>query len=411
MKRLCTIFCYVGLILIAGTPQSFASETKEPIKVAFAAELTGAFADFSMPCVSALQIAVDEINQKGGVLGRPLELIVVDTKGKPDVGVSTARELIVNQKITVLAGACSGAVTLAMAEVAEQYKIPQLAFPTGTNVVAPRFNKYLFMVSQTADLCGFALGEYLASKPFKTYYTIGLDYIYGHQLVEYTWSRLKERKPQVVKVGEAWPKIATEDYTPYITAILAKKPDAVIAGMAGIDDTNFMKQAKGFGYFDQVQHATVIGLSYNNRVPAGKSFPENVIGGSHYDERYYEGKYPAYKSFNEKFDRKAGDYKYFYGTSHVAYDTMYLLVGAIKKAGSTQADKLVEALENSQVDGTRGKIEMLGKTHRLANPWLVGVSTYEKGFPYAVLKDIKEYRGLKYMLSDQAIMEGWHKAK
>ena len=392
----------------SGTPAT-AAQTGSPIKIAYVSDMTGVFADYSIPAQFGMQIAIEEINAAGGLLGRQVQTIVRDSKGDPNVGTSEARDVILNQGIDILCGATSGAVTLAMAEVAQQQKIVHLAFPTGTNVLEGKFNHYLFMMGTTADLTSFTVATYLADLPYKNYYTIGLDYVFGHQLRDYAWQRLTKLRPDVKKIDEAWPKVGTEDYTPYVTAIISAKPDAVIAALPGIDDSNFIKAASGFGYFDKVKHVTLIGGNLSTVVPFGKDFPKGVIGGSNYALPYALDKYPVGKTFIDKYNARAGNYKWYLNNAFIAYDAIRMLAKAIEQSKATRGDALITAIENSKIDGGRGTLEMRPATHLLMNPGYVGVTAFTPDYPFAVLDNAKEYRGLDYMLSDQQIEAGWKK--
>jgi branched-chain amino acid transport system substrate-binding protein len=285
-----------------------------------------------------------------------------------------------------------------------------LAFPTGTNVVASKQNPYLFMMGMTAAVQGYGLGDYLSKLPYTKYYIIGSDYVYGHQLIDYAWGRLTKINNKGTKMGEAWPASGAADFTPYITAILSAKPEAVLAALPGIDDSNFIKQAKGFGYFDKVVHTTVMGLSPSVTVAFGKDMPTGIIGGSNYDSIYCEQKYAEAKAFNAKYNAKAGNYTNVYGDAQEAYDAGRALFAAIQAAGTTAADKLIPVLENVKLaTGPRGDAYMLPATHRFVQSCYVGVTTYIPDCKYAVLKDTKEYKGLDFLMSDAEIMAGWKK--
>ena len=121
MKR--NVIPAVILLMACGVLSTLGTATaQEPIKIGVLYGLGGAAAPYTKPAVSGHEMAVDEINAKGGVLGRKLQLVVRDDQSKPDVGVREARDLILKEKVNFLSGIIHSGVALAVSEVAKEHK-------------------------------------------------------------------------------------------------------------------------------------------------------------------------------------------------------------------------------------------------------------------------------------------------
>ena len=261
-----------GLMLVAGlilalvvTMTPGAALAEKPIKIGLIDCYTGGAAAFTKPALIAWQMVIDEFNANGGLNGRKIELITRDSKFKADEAVAHARELILKERVDFLAGTISSSAALAVSEFArKKKKIFMVHISRSHRITGEKGHKYLFRGCPSAAIEGIAGGYYAASKPFKKWYIIGDDYEYGHSIADNFWKGLTKFKPEVEKVGEVWPKLKETDYTPYLTALMAKKPEAVYAAFGASGLISFMKQAKLFGLFDKVP---VFAFGINPRGP------------------------------------------------------------------------------------------------------------------------------------------------
>lgn len=378
-----------------------ATAQPKPFKIGYVGGLTGPFAVYNVPALAGIKYAIEEINQEGGFQGRPIELIVRDGKERPDVSLSEARNLVQKEGVTILVAGTSTAMVLAVSAFAKEQKVLFMPAPTAGQVCGKEGHRYIFKpANNNSDMLGFAMGEYISEKPWKKYYLIGSDYIVGHEGIGYVWERLKEKKPDVEKVGEFWPKMTERDFTSYITAIMKANPDAVIGMLPGTAGIDFIRQAKGFGFFKKIQYVNLL-LATADLVALGKETPEGIIGISEYAFPYCGEKYPIAKRIQERYDRDHKDHDY--TTMVVGYDTMLFLKEAVRKAGSLDVEKIIDALEGLTIETAVGRIKCLEYSHRGAVPVFAGVTTFDRKYPFAILKDIKVYQGEKIMISEDEI--------
>ncbi|MGH7301147.1 MAG: ABC transporter substrate-binding protein, partial [Candidatus Rokuibacteriota bacterium] len=207
------------------------ASAQKPIKVGFPMILSGPGALFGEPASKGAQMFVEELNAKGGVLGRKIELVLRDTKGSADEAVRVSRELILKENVDFLVGTLTSAEGPAVSVVAKENKIVFIApIPKTDQLTAPdKLHPYVFRVSANTTMEGRSAAEIVAKWPVTKVATISPDYAYGQDVTKSFVEHLKKIKPSVQIVDQQWPKLGEPDYTPFINAQMAKKPDAIFS--------------------------------------------------------------------------------------------------------------------------------------------------------------------------------------
>jgi branched-chain amino acid transport system substrate-binding protein len=393
-RRLGLVGMVLGLafvIVIAMTPGSVYA--KKDIKVGIIDCYTGGAAAFTKPALVAWKMVVDEFNAKGGLDGRKIVLITRDSKFKADEALAHARELILKEGVDFLGGTVSSSAALAVSEFAKKKKkIFIVHISRSHRITGEKGHKYVFRACPNAEIEGLAGGAYAAKMPYKKWYIIGDDYEYGHSIGENFWKGLKKFKPDVEKVGEAWPKVKETDYTPYLTALVAKKPDAVYAAFGASGLISFFKQAKLFGLTDKFPvFAFALGDSLFPKV-LKENTPIGVYGATNY--LWYYPDTPANKAFVKKYveytkkSGKADPYPSGIG-AFGGYCAAKFLTDAILKAKSTNTDKVIKALEGLTIKTAIGPIKMRACDHQAVTPAFWGqIAPKKEGQPFPLMKDI-----------------------
>ena len=231
----------------------------------------------------AVQLALDEINGQGGILGRKVEAIFEDDQMKVDRGVQVVKKFIDQDKVDFLIGPTSSAIALALADVVQEPKKILVLTQSATNSLTDaKFNPYLFSTLSNAMMHSRAGAYFLAPKPYKRWMNIGPDYAYGRESWNSFIGKLKELKPEVEVVGELWPKLMEKDFTPFIQKIIEAKPDAVWSSLWGNDAVNFIKQALPTGLFNTVKFAFTDGAALETLIPLGKGMPDGLFVAARY---------------------------------------------------------------------------------------------------------------------------------
>ncbi len=282
MKR--TVIPAVILLIACGVLSAVGTAAaQEPIRIGVLYGLGGAAAPYTKPAVSGHEMAVEEINAKGGVLGRKLQLVVRDDQSKPDVGVREARDLILKEKVNFLSGIIHSGVALAVSEVAKEHKTILLVSIAKTAALTEdKGHRYVFRSTSNSLTEGRAAAILMAQQPFKRYAVTGPDYEYGHRIAEDFVAQLKKLKPDVQIVAEVWPKFGERDFTPHINALLQAKPEMVFSSIWGGDHIAFVKQAKPYGFFQKTQYMAISQADLDVAVPLGAEAPEGMWASANY---------------------------------------------------------------------------------------------------------------------------------
>src|SRR3989337_3011559 len=231
------------LLLAALLALPVAAEAQKPIKVGMPMPLSGPPALFGEPATKGAQMYVEEINAKGGVLGRKIELVPRDTKGNADEAVRVSRELILKENVDFLVGTLTSAEGPAVSVVAKENKIVFIApIPKTDQLTAKEhLHPYVFRVPATTTMQGRSAAEIIAKWPVKRVATISPDYAYGQDVTRAFVEHLKKIAPQMEIVDQQWPKLGEADYTPVIKRQLAQKPDAEFSSLWGGHFVTFAK--------------------------------------------------------------------------------------------------------------------------------------------------------------------------
>jgi branched-chain amino acid transport system substrate-binding protein len=378
-----SILIIVVLALMMWSVPPSPSLAASPIKIGLITDLTGMAFLLAKDNADGAKMAVEEINKAGGVLGRPLELVIRDSALKTDMGIAAARELVVDQKVNFLLGPVSSAVRLAVSDVARQYKIPMIDSIGGSRrLVEDRGHDYFFELSLTTRTEAYGQAVALSKVKGKKLVTISPDYEWGRLEHEGFIQPYKKMRPDVEVVGEYWPKLGEKDYTPYITAILAKNPDVIWSGLWGGDAIGFIKQAKGYGLFEKIAY---MGNTDASALQAlGTEAPEGIYGWDRAPA--YAIDTPAMNAFVKAYQAKNKNIPttwLVYG-----YESVQLVKWGLEKAGSDKPEAWVKAVKGATVPLLRGSITFREFDNVSNSPVYVGRLMKDPKYPHLILKDI-----------------------
>jgi len=364
MKRIAIgLIASAAAVLLAGPVVA-----QNTIKVGVPMPLSGPAALYGEPAVKGMRMFVEEINATGGVLGKKIELVVRDSKASADEAVRVSREMILKENVEFLVGTLTSAEGPAVSTIAKENKIILIAPIPKTDqlTAAKNLHPYVFRTAANTTMEGRSAAEIVATwKDVKKVATIAHDYAYGQDVAESFAEHLKKLRPDVEIVDQQWPKLGEADYTPFINAQMAKKPEAVFSAMWGGHFVTWAKQAKPLGFFDLVQNRVVNGGeagSVEATRALGPDYPFGIWGNS-YDLATYEGQSDAHKKYIERIKAftKEDPPSTWPLTTYVA---MQFLVEGIKKANSVDSDKVAKALLDLTIDTPIGKQTLRASDHQ-----------------------------------------------
>ena len=390
----------VTVLLAAALAAPFAVHAQKPIKVGFPMILSGPGALFGEPALKGAQMYVEEINAKGGVLGRKIELLPRDTKGNADEAVRVARELVLKENVDFLVGTLTSAEGPAVSVVAKENKIVFIAaIPKTDQLTAPdKLHPYVFRVAANTTAEGRSAAEIVAKWPVTRIATMSPDYAYGQDVTKSFVEHLKKIKPSVQIVDQQWPKLGETDYSPFINAQMAKKPEAVFSSLWGGHFVTFAKQAKPLAYFDAIKF-NFIGVgeagSPESTRSAGGDYPVGIWGNS-YDAFYWDGAPAAHKDYTARLAKFLKDERPSSWPIQ-GYIGMQFLAEAIAKAKSTDSDKVSAALKGLTVNTPTGPMTIRAKDHNANRGQLYGKTVMDPKFPFAIMKPMTYIDPLPFM--------------
>jgi len=378
------VFGCLGLLLVLGP----ALAAEKPIKIGVVFIMSGPMGGYGKHGSQAVQLALDEINGQGGILGRQVEAIFEDDQMKVDRGVQVVKKFIDQDKVDFIIGPTSSAIALALAEVVQESKKILVLTQSATNSLTDaKFNPYLFSTLSNAMMQSRAGAYFLADKPYKRWMNIGPDYSYGKESWNSFIGKLKELKPEVEVVGELWPKFMEKDFTPFIQKIIEAKPDAVWSSLWGNDAVNFIKQALPTGVFQSVKFAFTDGAALETLIPLGKSMPDGVYAAARYFFTTPDS--PLNRSFVKTYFERFKEYPDY--MAEETYAGVYFLKAAMERAGTTETEKVIAAIEREPLawETPEGWKIMRKEDHAVVEDVVWGETAFSEKYGFAVLKNLQ----------------------
>jgi branched-chain amino acid transport system substrate-binding protein len=349
---------------------------------------------FLEPYKKGWELAVEEINAKGGVLGRKLEVVSRDDNGNPGDAVRVAEELVSRENVSLLFGTFLSHIGLAVTDFAKQRKVLFVAAePLTDKITWQNGNRYTFRLRPSTYMQAAMLVPEAAKLKKKRWAVVYPNYEYGQSAVATFKQLLKAAQPDVEFVTEQAPALGRIDAGAVVQALADAKPDAIFNVTFGADFAKFVREGTTRGLFkDRVVFSMLSGEPeyldpLKDEAPVGwwvTGYPWYSIKSSEHDAflRAYQGKYKEYPRLG----------------SVVGYSTVMSIAAAIKKAGSTDTDKLIAAFKGLKVDTPFGPIVYRASDHQSTMGAYVGVTAL--GASGGVMKDFRYVDGTTVLPSD-----------
>jgi branched-chain amino acid transport system substrate-binding protein len=340
---------------------------------------SGAFALQGQNAEQGETLAAEEINARGGILGRQIKLITLDSKSRAEEASRAFRDLAAGGADIIIGNIATGEAQAATA-LSKELKVPFFATGSyGRFLTEEQGHRYLFRLLVNARAFYGPIAESLSERPYKRWCTISIDFAFGRDLVQNVVGTLKARRPEVEVIPgcEFWIPLGTTEFSSYITAILAKQPDAVLfGGLVGQSGIAFVTQAKAFGLFNKVAAAhTALGWATNNEGLRKEDIPPNLITAS--DFPYPPVDRPANKAFVEAFKKRWNGLPYSEAAS--GYATVNFIAAAYAKAKKVDREAFIDAAEGLTVDHpAQGPITVRAFDHQATTGVWVGELSWDE---------------------------------
>jgi ABC-type branched-subunit amino acid transport system substrate-binding protein len=354
---------YSALLAAVGALGIGTAFAQEPIKIGVLYPLTGGGAVYGVPAMAGHQLAIEELNAKGGILGRKVESLERDDKLNPASASSTMKELITKDKVDIVLGGLASSVGLAMSEVSKQEKVVYVStIPKTIQMTTDKLHKYVFRTASNTDIEGDTMALLAGRAKLKKICHLELDYAYGNDLETGIVKALPKRAPDAKIVLTLKPKLGATDFNPFIPQVMAAGCDGVLSGLWGPHFVSWVKQASPLGFFDKIKW--ISGGEIGSHEIAGElkgEYPDNVVANTY--ELWYHGNDPSHKEFQAKLAKKLNTQE----TPQWAvlgYIGVMYAAQAMEKAKSTEPDKVAAALEGLKIETPVGPLTIDAKSHQ-----------------------------------------------
>lgn len=385
MKRLRVVSLCLFLAVAFG---GIADADQNPIKLGALFISSGPLGGYGINGQRAITMAVEEINGSGGILGRKLLATFGDTKLKPDITAQLAEKFINEDKVDFLMGPTSSGIAMSLSEISRKHKKILVVTQAATDALTgAKFNPYLFSTLSNAMMHSRSGAYYMSGRPYKKWMCIGPDYNYGHTSWAMFKEKLKELRPDVEFVGETFPKLMAKDFSANIAEIQKTKPEAVWCPLWGQDAVNFIKQAKEVKLFDTIKFAFPVGAALETLVPLGKETPAGLFMSSRYFFTTPDSS--QNKDFVKKYYEKYKEYPDY--MAEETYAGVYFIKAAIERAGSTDAEAIIKAVEKEPLVWMtpEGWKLMQGRDHQVVEDVVWGETAYSDKHGFSLLNNIQ----------------------
>jgi len=389
------IIMMVFLAILSYPPAALAADTIKIGEINTYSKLT----NFTFPYRNGWKLALEEINAAGGVNGNKIEVISRDDAGKPGEAVKIAEELLRKDKVTLIMGSFFSHVGLALTDFAKRNKVLYVAAePLSDALVWAKGNRYTFRLRPSTYMQAAMLAAEAAKNPAKRWATIAPNYAYGKDAVKAFKQILKTLKPDVEFVAEQWPALFKINAGSEIQALADAKPEAIYNVTFGGDLAKFVREGSLRGFFKDVFVVSLLTGEPEYLDPLKNEAPEGWLVTGY---PWYDIKTPEHTQFLDDYQKKFNDYPR--NGSVVGYNVMMTVANVLKKAKSTDTEKMITALEGLSFLSPVGTVTYRKIDHQSTMGAFVGYTALKDG--KGIMKDWTFLDGKDYLPSDAEVMQ------
>jgi branched-chain amino acid transport system substrate-binding protein len=384
--------CLTGLAL----PGPGAAQDGDPIKIGEINSYSR-FPAFTLSYQQGWQLAVEEVNAAGGVLGRPLEVISRDDGGQSANAVTLANELVAGEGVALLAGTFLSNVGLAVSDFANQKQVLFVAAePLSTALTWEQGNPYTWRLRPSTYMQNRMLADAAAELDATRWATIAPNYEYGQSAVAEFKKLLQERKPEVEFVEEQWPALGKLEAGPTVQALLAAEPEAIYNVTFAGDVAKFVREGTTRGLFEGREVVSLLTGEPEYLDPLGAEAPEGWIVTGY---PWAEIETPEHQAFLDAFQGKFGEPPKLGAV--VGYAMIQTIAAMLEKAGSTETNAMNQAMAGLEVDTPFGRVLWRAIDHQATMGAFVGRLAVKDG--KGTMVDWTYVDGADVMPSDEEV--------
>jgi branched-chain amino acid transport system substrate-binding protein len=373
-----------------------AKKAAGPIKIGGQGAISGAHADYGWQMMAGSTMAIEEINAKGGVLGRKLELKFMDEELKPATAVKNARYLVTDWGADFLFGVDSSGSAMAIGPVLPE--LNRLFFFTHAathrlteELVYQKGIKQIFRMAAPVYQDALAAWVFKDNPEIKRWAGINCDYEYGYVAWNLFKETIKKFRPDVEFVAAAWAPFWTMDFSSHISAVMAEKPDAIFSTPWAGEGMMLLRQALMLGVFDKIQAwwqgmgGSVDLLEGISREVAADKFKGKLWATARYIHNYPVT--PENNAFVDAFRKRWGRFPNY--SAECSYSSIYAIKTGAEKAKSLETAKVGAALEGMELKTPGGTRLIRKEDHQAIYTVPAGKVMMSPDYPLPILGDLK----------------------
>jgi len=374
-----------------------AAGAAEPVKIGEINSYSR-FPAFTLSYQQGWQLAVEEVNVAGGMLGgRPLEVLSRDDGGESSNAVTLANELVAGEEVTLLSGTFLSNIGLAVADFAKQKEVLFIAAePLSTKVTWEQGNRYTWRLRPSTYMQNEMLAEAAAQIDATRWATIAPNYEYGQSAVAEFKKLLKAKKPEVEFVEEQWPALGKLEAGPTVQALAAAEPEAIYNATFAGDLVKFVREGETRGLFEGREVVSLLTGEPEYLDPLGAEAPEGWLVTGY---PWSEIETPEHTVFLDAFQAKWNEPPKLGAV--VGYAMIHSIAAMLDKAGSTDTEAMIEAMAGLEVDTPFGPITWRGIDHQATMGAYVGRIAVKDG--HGTMTHWRYIDGKDVMPSDEDI--------
>ncbi|MDJ0912344.1 MAG: ABC transporter substrate-binding protein [Desulfobacterales bacterium] len=385
----------LGVYILCGIFIHGVAFATESYRLGVALALTGTGAPYCKEAMEGLELAVNEINAKGGLLGKHhIRLYIRDTQTNPETARKVVATLVENDRVQCVIGTYSSACALAIKPICQKFQILHIApISNSENITKIDPSPYTYSVVPNTYMMSkatvMALAKIAQTKGWQKYVTIASDYAWGRSSQEIQIDLLRELAPEMSLLGAYWPRLGQTRFNSFIVDIMAQKPDFILSSIAGADNTYWMRDARDYRLFKEIELPGGL-VSVTEMIQQAKSLRRGLYGRcrapffAHLDNTRMQA---FVSSYRQKFNRYPSDW------AVLLYDAVYILKQGIEAAQSIAIESVKEALKGATVDTTRGRFFFRSIDNQLSCSAYFGQVADDPNYSFPIYHQLMELKG------------------
>ena len=393
------------ILIVFSLLQTAGASADQPYRLGVALGLSGTGAPYCKEAVEGLEIAVNEINSRGGILGRHLiQLYIRDTRTHPETARKVVSQLVDKDRIHALIGTYSSACALAVKPILRSGRVLHIApISNSEDITKIDPSPYTFSVVPNTYMMSKAvvvgITRLAQEKGWSKYVTIASDYAWGRSSQQIQVDLIRETAPQIALLASYWPRLGQTRFNSFIVDILAQKPDFVLASIAGSDNAFWLRDARDYRLFKKVENPGGL-VSVTELITQARGIRRGLYGRSrapffaHVDN-------PAMAGFVENYRAKFGRYPSDWAV--LLYDAVHILRQGVEKAEGIETESVRTALKGSAVETTRGRFSFRPIDNQLSCSAYFGRVADDPAYPFPIYHDLQVLTAEKIWRSEAEI--------